>query len=126
MSVDKEDLFLAAIERVESKVDTVQNDVNKFIVIFEKMENIETKHDEHYKIIHRRVGREVDIINEKIDRAIETRVMEIDSINKILASLDIFIFLMKHPKMFVLVLSGLYIFAVEDIRTIILKFLGLL
>ena len=126
MAVDKDDLFLAAIARVEGKVDSVQNDVNKFIVVFEKMANMEVKHEEHYKTIHKRLDREIEAITTKLDKAVAIRVIETSNLKTKLDKLDIVIFFSSHPRLFLIGLSGLYLFTIKDIRDPILKILGLL
>jgi hypothetical protein len=115
MAVDKEDLFMQAIGRVESKVDSVQSDVNKFIVIFEKMANMEAKHEEHYKLVHKRITREVEAIH-----------IETSFIKDRLSKLDIVIFFSQHPRLMTIGLAGLYLFTIKDIRDPLLKMIGLL
>jgi len=126
MAVDKEDLFIQAIGRVESKVDSVQSDVNKFIIVFEKMANMEAKHEEHYKLVHKRITREVEAIHTILDKAIEVRVIETSFIKDRLSKLDIVIFFSQHPRLMTIGLAGLYLFTIKDIRDPLLKMIGLL
>ena len=62
MPYDAESILATAIERLhdkldklDEKVDTVQTDVNKFVVLFEKLSNLEKTHEESNKRIHHRI-----------------------------------------------------------------------
>lgn len=62
MPLDSESILATAIERlndkmdrIDEKVDTVQADVNKFVVLFEKLSNIEKAQVDSSKRIHHRM-----------------------------------------------------------------------
>lgn len=78
MAYDGESLIATAIERlndkmdrIDAKVDTVQSDVNKFVVLFEKLAHIEKVHEENNKRVHHRI----DDIEKRLEKT-EHRQME--------------------------------------------------
>ena len=79
MAYDGESLVATAIERlndkmdrIDAKVDTVQSDVNKFVVLFEKLAHIEKVHEENNKRVHHRI----DDIEKRLEKT-EHRQMEV-------------------------------------------------
>ena len=73
MAYNNESLLETAIERlndkmdkIDEKVDSVQSDVNKFVVLFEKLAHIEKTHDDNNKRVHHRID-EIEKRVEKIE-----------------------------------------------------------
>ena len=74
MAYSNESLIATAIERlndkmdkIDEKVDSVQSDVNKFVVLFEKLAHIEKTHDDSNKRVHHRI----DEIEKRIEKTEE-------------------------------------------------------
>ena len=73
MAYNNESLLATAIERlndkmdkIDEKVDNVQSDVNKFVVLFEKLAHMEKTHDDNNKRVHHRID-EIEKRVEKIE-----------------------------------------------------------
>ena len=73
MAYDSESIIATSIERlndkmdkIDSKVETVQQDVNKFVVLFEKLAHLEKVHEDNNKRTHHRID-EVSRRVEKIE-----------------------------------------------------------
>ena len=144
MAIDQDGFIVTTLERISGKLDkhdekleTVQQEVGKFVVIFERLANLDEKHEARYsslkeivdrnnKLVHKRIDNEITIRDEKIDLAIENRTTETDAIKEWMKDLNGFVFMLKHPKISFLCIAGLYIFAIKDIRDPVLKMIGLL
>ena len=74
MAYSNESLLSTAIERlndkmdkIDEKVDSVQSDVNKFVILFEKLAHIEKIYDDSNKRVHQRI----DEIEKRIEKTEE-------------------------------------------------------
>ena len=144
-------LLVMGIERIaeaqsktNDKVDNLIISSSKVEVILEKLTNVEKQNASFNKVIHHRIDEAIKarvadclVMSKKIEKIeedcvhteaeiiektkLESRLSHIEVIAERLEPLS---FLVKYPKVAVLTVAGLYIFAFKDIRDIILKSLG--
>jgi len=74
MPMDREGFIITTLERIsdkldkhEDKIDGVKEDVNKFVTIFDKMANMEERHEAKYLAVKEIVERNNKVAHRRID-----------------------------------------------------------
>lgn len=124
MALDKDEMLIGFLKRLEHKVDGVQKDVSDFRLMLGKISHLENTEAEHYKLIHKRLDREVAAINKDIEEAITNRLVVTNQIANKLDKLDTLIFIISKPKLGILILAGLYMLTFQEFRALIIKLIG--
>ena len=141
-STDVIQLMLASIDKLAQSHDKTNDKVDKLIeamskqeVILEKIANVEKSHRDSTNRVHARIDdstKRIDSLEAKCEENSSTiarreqAYTRLRDVEEKVEKMDFVLVLSKYPKLVVVIGAMLYIFAIKDVRDLLLQFMGML